>query len=322
MTGIGRIVTIGLCPCWDAVCKLDGVDWGEHKVVSASSASAAGKALNISRALAWMGQRSAAAGLWGKQDYERMLKDMAALKGLVEVRFTAVEGRTRQNITIVDTVKKREMHLRQRSELASKTALRRLRAHLLTIVDRNSVCVFAGAMPGSEFLDDVIEIVNCCAASGGKIVLDTSGDALKEIVETSAVWMIKPNVGELRALLGEEVMNRPVSLAKAGGSLLDKIEIVLISRGEKGAIVVTKKGASWGQCAERRRVLSTVGCGDYLLAGFLKGLKDRGDEGAALEVAIKAATAKAWGLADKMQWRQAEREIEVAVKSETINRNL
>jgi len=310
----GKIITVGLCPSWDAVCRLDGIDWGEHKTVSSASSRPAGKALNISQALAWMGEENIAAGLWGRDDFEQMLKAMRSLGGLVKVKMTAVDGGTRRNITVVDTANDREMHLRNRSELASRKALRKLEADLRTIVHKGSVCVFAGVMPEDEFIGDVVRIINSCKQRGARIVVDTYGDALKRILETGAVWMIKPNVEELRELLGEQVTDSPAGLVKAGRKLLDKVEVVLISRGKKGGVVVTKKGAWQGRCIGRSRVLSTVGCGDFLLAGFLKGLKDKSDADSALGTAIKVATARAWGWTEGKSWSQALREIKVAVE--------
>jgi fructose-1-phosphate kinase PfkB-like protein len=269
-----------------------------------------------------MGTKSIAAGLWGREDYEQMAKAMRSLKELIKVKMTAVEGGTRRNITVVDTVNNREMHLRAVSELASKKALRKLKADLQATVNRNSICVFAGAMPGKQLLCDVVRIINCCRRSGAKIAVDTSGEALREIVSSGGVWLIKPNVEELRELLGEQIRDSAAGLAKAGRKLLDKVDIILISRGKKGAVVVTKKNGAWqGQactlesgCAGRRKVLSTVGCGDYLLAGFLKGLKDKSDAGFALKTAIKVATAKAWGWAEKIAWEDAEKRIEVSLR--------
>jgi len=318
-----KIVTIGLCPCWDTVCQLEGVDWGRHKVISSACSRPAGKALNISRALAWMGAKSIAAGLWGREDYEQMAKAMRSLRGLIRVKMTAVDGSTRRNITVVDTVNNREMHLRAISQLASRKALRKLKADLQATVNRNSVCVFAGAMPEEQLLGDVVRLISSCRRRGARIAVDTSGDALREMVNSGParqiagscrIWLIKPNVEELRELLGEQIRDSAADLAKAGRKLLDRVEIVLISRGEKGAIVVTKKGVWEGQCAGRRRVLSTVGCGDYLLAGFLKGLKDKSDVGFALRTAIKVATAKAWGWTEKMAWEDVEKRIEVGLR--------
>ncbi len=323
----GKIVTVGLCPSWDTVCRFEGIDWGEHKTVSSASSRPAGKALNISQALAWMGDENIAAGLWGRDDFEQMLKAMSAfggLGGLVKVKMTAVDGGTRRNITVVDTVNDREMHLRNRSELASRKALRKLEADLRAIVHKGSVCVFAGVMPEDEFVGDVVRIIKSCRERGAKIVVDTYGDALKRILETGAAWLIKPNVEELRELLGGQVTDSPAGLVKAGRKLLDKVEVVLISRGKKGGVVVTKKGAWQGRCIGRSRVLSTVGCGDFLLAGFLNpvrskssasnGVKDKSDAGSGLGTAIKVATARAWGWTEKKSWSQALREIKVAVE--------
>jgi len=135
MNRYSSIITVGLCPSWDTVCRFDGIEWGEHKTVSSSDSQPAGKALNISRALAWMGEKNIAAGLWGRDDFQQMTKAMRPLGGLVKVKMTAAEGGTRRNVTVVDTLNNREMHLRNRSELASKKALRKLEADLKAIVN-------------------------------------------------------------------------------------------------------------------------------------------------------------------------------------------
>ncbi len=313
MNRYSSIITVGLCPSWDTVCRFDGIDWGEHKTVSSADSRPAGKALNISRALAWMGEKNIAAGLWGRDDFQQMAEAMQPLEGLVKIKMTAAQGGTRRNITVVDTVNNREMHLRNRSELASKSSLRKLEVDLKAIVKKDSVCVFAGAMPEDEFVAGVIRIIKSCRQHGAEIVVDTYGDALKRILDTGAVRMIKPNVEELRELLGEQVTDSPAALVRAGRKLLDKVEVVVISRGKKGGVVVTKKGAWQGRCAGRSRVLSTVGCGDFLLAGFLKGL-NKSDAGNALKTAIKVATARAWGWTEGKSWSQAVRGIKVAVE--------
>ena len=308
------IVTVGFCPAWDITCSGNELGWGRHRILSSCSEQPAGKSLNISRALAWMGQKSIASGLWGSKDAESMLKAMEPLSRSVKIKMTTTAGATRRNITVVDTARNKEMHLRSKSGLASKKTLGKLRTCLEAIVGKDSVCVFAGSMPEKEFLPDVAEIMDFCRSRRAKIVLDTSGSALREIVDSGGFWLIKPNVEELNELLGERVRDTVGSLAKAGRRLLGKVEIVLISRGRKGAVVVTPQGAWEGKCVNvSPKILSTVGCGDYLLAGFLKGLKEDFDVASALGIALKAATAKAYGWAFQMQWPQAKRRIQVKV---------
>jgi 1-phosphofructokinase family hexose kinase len=310
------IVTVGLSPAWDVTYSGRDLRWGEHKHAAANVPQPAGKAMNISRALAWMGERSIAAGLWGRDDYRQMLEALRQSGGLIKARMTPAEGGTRLNVSVVDTANQREMHLRLESRLASRKALRQLKADLSApdrnIRGENSICVFAGAMPEDKVLDDVVMVARSCHRLGAGIAVDTWGKALCKLVDTGVCRLIKPNVEELRELLGEDVADRPVALARAGRVLLGKVEIVLISRGEKGAVVVAKDGA-WSCRAARRgksvRIGSTVGCGDYLLAGFLKGLKDKAHPADALVTAVKVATAKAWGWTDTKNWHEVQRRI-------------
>jgi len=305
------IITIGLSPTWDITCFGRNLSWGSHQVIDAQTIQPAGKALNVSRALAWMGQRSIAAGLWGRDDYPQMLEAVKALKlRNVKVRMTAVAGATRRNVTVVDTAKNRDMHLRSENRLVSRNALRKLRADLPSTVKKGSICVFAGTMPDGALLGDVIRVIKACASRGARVVLDTSGRALSQIVETGVVWMIKPNVAELCELAGQKIKDTPTHLACAGAEWLDKVDIILISRGAKGSVVVTREGAWKSESSGREKVISTVGCGDYLLAGFLKSLSDKSNPASALRTATKVATAKAYGWTESKTWPQVKRLIQ------------
>ena len=309
------IITIGLSPAWDITCRGRNIDWGRHQQIDEQTIQPAGKALNVSKALAWMGRQNIAAGLWGRGDYPQMLAAVRNLWPLIRVKLTAVIGGTRQNITVVDSAKDKEMHLRNKRHLVSTKALKKLHADLEKIVHKGDICVFAGTMPDGEFLGQIMEIVEFCKSRRAKIVLDTSGHPLKEIVDTGSVWLIKPNIEELCELLGKRVKDGPVSLAKAGRRLLEKVEIVLISRGSKGAVVVTKNGAWQGRCTGQAEIFSTVGCGDYLLAGFLKAFNDGSNALGALKTAIRVATARAWGRAEKTSWLNEQSKIQVQVGS-------
>ena len=307
------IITVGLSPAWDITCCGRNLDWGLHKYIDEQTIRPAGKALNVSKALASMGQRNIAAGLWGRNDYQQMLTAVRSLWPFITVKMTTAAGDTRQNVTVVDTAKDRDMHLRNRSELVSRAALRRLRADLDALVGKSSVCVFAGAMPEDELLPDIVRMVESCHRRGAKIVLDTSGPALREIVDTGWVWLIKPNVRELGELLGENVEDNSAALLRAGRRLLEKVDVVLISRGRKGAVLVMRQSAWQGRCRGYRKTRSTVGCGDYLLAGFLKALCENCRPELALKSALKVAAARAWGWDERKTWPQAQKQIAVGV---------
>ncbi len=307
------IVTIGFSPAWDITCYGKKLEWAAHKHIDKQTITPAGKALNVSKALAWMRQKNVAAGLWADADYQQMQKTVESRWPLITVKMTVVTGQTRRNITIIDTENKMEMHLRSKSELARPQAMEKLNADLKNLVNKNTICVFSGAIPENEILSDAIRIIRTCHKAGGKIVLDTSGPALKEIIETGLIWLAKPNVLELEEILGEQINDSSADLVEAGRKLLEKTEIILISRGKNGAMVVGSKAALKGRCKKREEVLSTVGCGDYLLAGFVNAIKDMSELDFALKTALKAASAKAWGWTENTKWQQTETDIKVDI---------
>jgi len=307
---------VGINPCWDIFCRVDGLEWDEHKQISSEVFRPAGKALNVSRALGWMGVESQAAGLWGRDDYTSMKKELAGLRRYVKNRFTVVDGRTRHNINIIDQKNKREVHLRSMSGLTSGKAIKNLYRDLRKLVGRDRICVFAGAMPDMSLLPEMLSLIKMCQQKGAKVVLDSSGPMLKAIVHEGGLWLIKPNVQELKEMLGEEIANKQEALTKAGERLLGRAEHILISRGEKGAVLVTAEGSYKGQYQGKSQpVQSTLGCGDYLLAGFLRGYLQKTEPAKALETALKAATARAWGLSETLLWPKAERKIKSLVVS-------
>ena len=311
-----RIITVGVSHCWDIICQGEDIVWDSHEQRVNQSIRPAGKAINVSRTLAWIGRSSTVAGLWGADDYKQMLGSLSPLKKVVQVKCTVVSGRTRQNVTIVDTAKCREIHLRFPSELISPRTLKLLQRDLAKIVTRSSYCVWAGSMGPDQYQTEILRMLATCLDLKARLVVDTSGSILRRIVSNGNIWLIKPNVSELRSLLDRNVADRPISLAKAGRQLLSKVRNVLISRGNKGAILVTEDGALTARCRnQRRKVHCTVGCGDALLAGFLHGLASGNSRRLALRTAVQVATAKAWGLTDSLTWSQARKSIKVDVQS-------
>ena len=312
------IITVGLCPCWDITCRADDLHWGDHKKISSQTQAPAGKALNICKALAWLNTESTAAGLWGRDDYPAMLKAIEPLKEYIKIKFTQTPGQTRQNITIVDTAGKREMHLRAESKLASAESMEQLSSDLKKIVNPDSICVFAGAMPDGAFLDKTLAIMDTVKSSGSKIVIDTSGQPLKSIVASGGLYLIKPNVEELSELLDKNIADNTDDIIAAAKTLLDKVKIILVSRGKNGAVAITKDNIVQACYAgEKIDVHNTVACGDFLLAGFLNVFCEQ-NLAAALGTGIRVASAHAAGWTKNMNYRDIEKNIKVKTTTHNV----
>jgi 1-phosphofructokinase family hexose kinase len=274
----------------------------------------AGKALNVSRALAWLGQESIATGWWGQDDVQQMQSHLARTCPKIQIHMTPVPGHTRVNVTILDQAQHKELHLRVARSLASRHAFTTLQHDLEPCVKPNTVSVLAGALPGQAFKRQVLALAQTClGAPSTRLVVDAHGPIFQTLVQAGLPWLIKPNVAELGELLGTAMPNRTSNLIKAARALSDRVPVILISRGRLGAILVTRDGIWQGQCVDHRRVVSTVGCGDYLLAGFLSGLTKHTRPETALVTALKVATARAWGWTHEKTWTTVKKQIRVQV---------
>lgn len=306
-----RIITVGFCPCWDITCRVHSIRWGQHKRIASQTSVPAGKALNISKSLNWQGVASLATGLWGQTDNAEMLEFLKNNAPLITPYFTAVPGKTRQNITLIDTESHREMHLRADCQLSKPKSLQRLKLDLAKIITPADTVVFAGSMPTAH-LSACISMIKQSRSKGAKIVIDSSGPALTNAVKIGGLYLIKPNLEELSELLGHPVRNLPGEIIKASRTLCDQVGIILVSRGKDGAIAITRDTAISCRVRQDIKAVNTVGCGDYLLAGFLAGIQT-GDLCKALTAGVQAATARACGLSDKITWPAALRKMKVEI---------
>lgn len=311
----GNIITVGLAPAWDLTCQGNNLEWGEHPPLEDQRMIPAGKALNVSRTLAWLGRTSVAIGLWGQEDHQQMQDHLAQACPKIQRHMTPVKGRTRINVTVLDQSRHQELHLRSTQSLVSRTALTSLGSDLHAHQTPEAVFVLAGALPAESFRSQVFKLAQSCTqAQSTRLVVDAHGPVFQGLVQAGLPWLIKPNVAELSELLGTTVPDRTASLIKAARTLTHRVPHILISRGKLGALLVTRSQAWQGHCPDRRRVVSTVGCGDTLLAGFLYGLTRHTRPETALATALKCATAKAWGWTDHKTWPAARKQIRVEVK--------
>jgi 1-phosphofructokinase family hexose kinase len=261
------IVTVTLNPSIDRTLSVEALKRGGVNRVELVQLDAAGKGVNVSRALAAYGSQTHAllvgAGLGG----EWMSQQLAGLG--IQHTMVMAEGVTRSNITLVEadgTVTK----INEPGVFMTADILSRTKAALDELQIAGNTVVFAGRLnPGAadSTYAELIEHVHGC---GGKAVLDASGAALREAVVKSKPELIKPNQHELGALVGRE----PRTIQDAIDSAREVIQLgvgtVLCSLGKDGALFVTADQVVHVEPTEA--VVGTpVGAGDILLATFLAG---------------------------------------------------
>lgn len=112
------------------------------------------------------------------------------------------------------------------------------------------------------------KIVQLPSLAETKVVIDTSGPALEQVLE-SGIYLVKPNIGELAKLVGVDKLELD-EVADAAKSLVEKgsAEIVVVSLGPQGAILVTKEELFVIPAPHVVRK-STVGAGDSMVGGMV-----------------------------------------------------
>lgn len=284
------IITVSLNPTIDRVLEVENFTLGRHQVGREALRVPGGKAVNVSRVLASLGVRSVITGFLGAENraqFEPFLRSAAVMD-----EFFVLPGRTRENVTIVDPHAGQETHIRDVGLTVDATNLNRLRKKLDLMGRKGSIVIFSGSLPPGVTPLDFQGLVRTCLDTGARVAVDTSGAALHAMTGLP-LWLVKPNLTELSELTGRTIETVADQLDAARG-LAATVETVLLTRGAEGAYLVVDGNAYHGRAAlDPARVVSTVGCGDALLAAYVAGAVRGLEPTAAFRDALACASASA-----------------------------
>ncbi len=277
-----RVVTVTLNPAVDRVLEAPNFHVGEHSQGRRVALYPAGKGINVSRVMASLERRSICAGFVGHKElgmFEEYLERVG--HGRIVTQLMVVRGATRDNITIVDPVNDTETHLRERGFTVQREDVRRITSKLGMLAREGTVIALSGSIPMGMTPDDLVEIVRRCRRQGAWVCVDTSGKPL-ESLRGHELWMAKLNQHELRTLTGMDTddVDQVVKAAKAHAKVYGgPAAHVAATMGEHGTVLVTPKG-EWRAWASIHPglLISTVGCGDALLAGMFSVIQKCGPD--------------------------------------------
>jgi 1-phosphofructokinase family hexose kinase len=287
------IFTIGFNPAIDRILECPHFHLGGHQQARQLARLASGKAANVSRALAQVSVNSVATGFLGTADialYHEQL--LSCGPGKIACAFVEVRGKTRENITILDPINHRETHLRDRGFTVTPEEITLLEKRLAHDLKPGDIALFSGSLcPG---LTDtyLASAVDFCTRLGVRVAVDANGKPMA-IAARKKMWLMKPNLDELREILGMDVANETMAIRDAALQLLDTAEVVMISRGRSGAVLLTRDACYSGAALLDRPPVRTVTCGDHLVAGFVAGEIAGHDTEHNFRYAIGLATARA-----------------------------
>ena len=167
-------------------------------------------------------------------------------------------------------------------------------------IQKEDFIVLAGSV-SRNMKDDIYEkICYKVKEKGAKIVADATGKLLVNVLKHKP-FLIKPNKKELEEIFQKEIKTNEEVVEYARKLQEMGAENVLISMDKDGAILITKdKKMLYGE-APKGKVVSSVGSGDSMVAGFITGYINYQDYEKALKMGIAAGSASAFskGLATK-----------------------
>jgi 1-phosphofructokinase family hexose kinase len=295
--GESRIVTITLNPAVDRVMRVERFRVGQHCPARRVGHYPAGKGVNVSRVLAVLGVRSVATGFVGQRElamFEEYLEQIG--QGRITTQLLVVRGRTRDNITIIDPIDDTETHLRDEGFSVARDDVVRVSSKVGMLARRHAILCFCGSLPPGVRTGDLRSMLHRCEDAGARAVVDTNSRVLRSLIG-ERFWMLKANTIELSAITGmptdseDEAIAAARTITRAHGG---NIEWVIGTRGEQGAILVGPNTELVARTfVHPGLVLSTVGCGDSLLAGVLSCVVKKRPWADALRLGVAAGTANA-----------------------------
>ncbi len=298
------IYTVTFNPAIDYIVHMEDFKAGYTNRTKSEEYYFGGKGINVSTVLAGLGVENTAlgfiSGFTGKA-LARGLEEQGMKTDFIEIEG----GFTRINVKIKNEASaegaadfnRSETEINGQGPVIGEQAVDGMFAKIDAMTDED-ILVVSGSVP-SSMPDDIYEkIMKKTSEKGIMTVVDATGNLLMNVLEYGP-FLIKPNNDELSEMLGEH-FETTEEIARGAKELRKKgARNVLISRGSKGAVLVTEDDEVLTADAIRCDAVNTVGAGDSMVAGFLAGYIKTKDYSHALKLGIAAgaATAASPGLA-------------------------
>lgn len=152
---------------------------------------------------------------------------------------------------------------------------------------------FAGSVPHS-LSDDIYEkILEHFTDKDINVVVDTTGNLLKNILKYKP-FLIKPNHHELGEIFSVDI-NSTQDVIRYAKKLQEMgAKNVLVSRAKDGATLIDENGNVISVTNAPGKIVSSVGCGDSMVAGFIAGYIESENYEKALRLGAVCANATAF----------------------------
>ena len=281
-----KIVTLTLNPSLDKSTHFTGLIAEQKIRCEKPRYDAGGGGINVSKAISKLDGKSTCIFTSGGSSGE-MLEELVA-KEKLESSVIKTKNWTRENFIAFENTSKAQYRFGfPGNEFSDDEKVEILQ----TIKElKTDYLVISGSLNEGLSTNFYQKIAEIAKESDIKVVVDTSGEALQKVLETG-VYLIKPNIGELAKLIGVERLELP-EVEKAAKKLIENksAEIVVVSLGADGAILVTKEETHLVK-APKVEKKSTVGAGDSMVGGMVWALSQNKTLKEVIQIGVCCGTA-------------------------------
>lgn len=262
------IVTLTMNPALDIATATDRVVPTHKLRCAAPRYDPGGGGINVARAVHALGGEAIAIFPAGGAAGE-MIRHLLDEE---DVAYAAVEiaGFTRESLAVEERATGQQYRFILPGPEISERDQERCLDELSLQARRADFIVASGSLPLGVSDDFYARVTELAKTLGKRLVLDTSGPALKKA--GNSIYLLKPSLRELEDLCGREIRSEG-DQQRAARQIIEqgRSEIVVLSLGAQGALVATADGCE-RFAAIPIEARSTVGAGDSMLAGIVLGL--------------------------------------------------
>lgn len=230
-----------------------------------------GGGINVSRAINKLGGDSIAIYPAGGSTGNHLTTLLVA-EG-VSAEPLSCEQWTRQNLNVVTTHDNSQYRfIMPGAEFSNEKRLALI--ELVKKYQDAEYCVISGSVAENLSEQVVTDVIAFCQKNNIKVIYDGSGASLEKAVNNGGLYLIKPNANELADLTNSEFIE-PAELEEKARQIIHegKAEIVLVSLGPQGALLITKDICEQ-VVPPRVQKNSTVGAGDSMVGATVLALAD------------------------------------------------
>jgi tagatose 6-phosphate kinase len=285
-----RILTVSVNAAVDTSYVIDHFAVDKINTVQSLVRMAGGKANNVARVLASLGESVVATG-FSAGNSGRFIEEELRRNG-VEPAYERVEGESRICLAIIDPAGRTLTEVREKGPTLTEPDLDRFIDRFRGLVRRADLVVMSGSLPPGVPADFYGQLVGeAYRVTQVRSIVDATGPALAQALKAQP-YLVKPNLDELEEWVGAALPDDEAVLAAAHKLMEAGPLVVGVSLGARGLLLVSPEGA-WRATPPAVDVVNTVGSGDSLVAGFAAGLMRGLPAKEVLQLAVACGTASA-----------------------------